>query len=340
MQIAVLGNRGSWYCAQLERAAHRRGHRFARVDFRRLIGHVLGANAAVQDDRLPRRESFRAGVGVTNGAPDPSPRICPARGERVRTATPGSSASESDFDLMRADAVIVRTMPPGSLEQVVFRMDALARLEAAGITVLNPPKAIECAVDKYLTTARLSAAGLPVPETIVCEDAESALAAFDELGRDVVVKPLFGSEGRGILRVSDPDLALRTFRTLERIQAVIYLQRFIEHEGFDVRVLVLDGRVIGAIRRRNLADFRTNISRRASAEPHEPTGEEAEWSLRAADATGAAFAGVDLLYDRLGRRYIIEVNAVPGWRGFQKATGIDVAGLVIDGLEKARKGGE
>ena len=141
--------------------------------------------------------------------------------------------------------MIVRTMPPGSLEQVVYRMDALWRLEAAGVTVLNPPKAVECAVDKYLALVRLEAAGLTVPPTIVCENAEAALEAFDRLGGDVVVKPIFGSEGRGIVRVSDPDLALRTFRTLERIESVLYVQRFIENEGFDVRVLVLDGHVLG-----------------------------------------------------------------------------------------------
>ena len=248
----------------------------------------------------------------------------------------GALLAGNGVDLATVDAVIVRTMPPGSLEQVVFRMDALARLEAAGVTVMNPPKAIECAVDKYLTTARLAAAGLPVPETVVCEDAESALAAFEELGRDVVVKPVFGSEGRGILRVSDPDLALRTFRTLERIQAVLYLQRYIAHEGFDVRALVLDGRVIGGMRRHGNGDFRTNISRSGTATLHELTEDERAWSLHAAAVTGAQFAGIDLLYDRLGRGYVIEVNAVPGWRGFQKATGIDVAARLLEALDGAR----
>ena len=107
-------------------------------------------------------------------------------------------------DLLSYDAVIVRTMPPGSLEQVVYRMDALWRLAAAGVVVLNPPKALECAVDKYLALVRLESAGLTVPATIVCENAEAALEAFDHLGGDVVVKPIFGSEGRGIVRVSDP----------------------------------------------------------------------------------------------------------------------------------------
>src|SRR5437588_613694 len=94
------------------------------------------------------------------------------------------------------DAVLVRTMPPGSLEQVVFRMDVLHRLRAGGVPVLNPPAAVEACVDKYLATARLAAAGLPVPPTVACQDADAALDAFARLGGDVVVKPLFGSEGR------------------------------------------------------------------------------------------------------------------------------------------------
>src|SRR5581483_11087470 len=111
-------------------------------------------------------------------------------------------------------AVIVRTMPPGSLEQVVFRMDLLHRLQARGVRVLNSPRALETCVDKYLATAQLEAAGLPVPPTMVCQHADAALEAFAALGGDVVVKPLFGSEGRGMMRISDPELAWRTFRAL------------------------------------------------------------------------------------------------------------------------------
>jgi ribosomal protein S6--L-glutamate ligase len=232
-----------------------------------------------------------------------------------------------------ADALIVRTMPPGSLEQVVFRMNLLGQLEASGCQVLNPPRAIECAVDKYLTTAVLDRAGLPVPETFVCETADLALEALPRLGGDVVVKPLFGSEGRGIVRVSDPDLGLRVFRAIERTGGVLYLQRFIQHGGFDVRVLVLDGQVIGAIRRRSADDFRTNVSRNAVAERHQLTEREAEMALRATFATGTRLAGVDLLYDLEGALSVIEVNAVPGWQAFQKATGFDVAAEVIRSIE-------
>jgi ribosomal protein S6--L-glutamate ligase len=251
----------------------------------------------------------------------------------ARVQTDQASVHGPEQSLQSFDAVVVRTMPPGSLEQVVFRMNLLGELEAAGVQVLNGPKAIECAVDKYLTTARLQRAGLPVPRTIVCEDAETAQAAFESLGGDVVVKPIFGAEGRGILRVSDPDLALRTFRTLERLEAVLYLQEFIAHEGFDVRVMVLDGRVLAGMRRRSPHDFRTNVSRQGQAEPIDLSDREREWAQRAAASIGARLAGVDILYDRSGAGYVIEVNGVPGWQALHRVTHCDVALHVIKSLE-------
>jgi ribosomal protein S6--L-glutamate ligase len=244
----------------------------------------------------------------------------------VSSLNPSQTELKSaETGLANHEAIIVRTMPPGSLEQVVYRMDALAVLEAQGVVVINSAKAVECAVDKFLTTHRLQRAGLCIPATVVCEDADSAMEAFARLGGDVVVKPLFGSEGRGIVRVSDPDLAWRTFRALDRINAVLYLQEFIDHPGWDVRVMVLDGNVLGGMRRVNGQDFRTNVSRQAKIEPHHPTEQEQSWALAAANAVGAWFAGVDLLYNRQGLGYVIEVNAVPGWRAFARATGKDVA---------------
>lgn len=270
-------------------------------------------------------------------------RAATARGHRVTAvpfeqlsaivATGTATVRGESIDLSKVSAILVRTMPPGSLEQVVFRMNLLAELERRGVVVLNPPRSVECAVDKYLTTARLSAAGLPVPETIVCEDSETALLAFEKLGGDVVVKPVFGAEGRGILRVSDPDLALRTFRTLERLDAVLYLQKFIPHEGFDLRVMVLGGKVLAAMRRRNPHDFRTNVSRQAKAEAVQPTPQEMEWALQASAAVGTRVAGIDILYGRDGCGYVIEVNGVPGWQALSRVTGIDVAAEVIRDLE-------
>src|SRR5438309_2135685 len=138
-------------------------------------------------------------------------------------ATVGTALADApDWpDLDQFDAAIVRTMPPGSLEQVVFRMDRLHALAARGVPILNPPRALEVCVDKYLALVRLQEAGLRVPDTVVCQHADAALESFDRLGRDVVVKPLFGSEGRGMVRVTDPELAWRTFRAIERTQAAL-----------------------------------------------------------------------------------------------------------------------
>jgi ribosomal protein S6--L-glutamate ligase len=227
------------------------------------------------------------------------------------------------------DAVLVRTMPPGSLEQVVFRMDVLHRLLAHGIKVLNPPLAVEACVDKYLATARLEAAGLPVPPTITCQHADAALEAFAALEGDVVVKPLFGSEGRGMLRITDPDLAWRTFRAIEQVRGVLYLQKFIAHPGWDLRAFVLDGRVLAAMRRSARNGWRTNVAQGGHAEVVRLTGAEEELALRAAAALGATVAGVDLLPGPVGELYVIEVNAVPGWRALAPVTGVDVAAATV-----------
>lgn len=325
MLIGVLGNAESWYWRELQRAGVELGHEVVRLEFPRIVA-TCGMKSRTN-------ENSNQASGATSVLPF---FVCGQHTECTKGLTPPRSP-EFNRDLLRFDAVIIRTMPPGSLEQVVYRMDVLGQLEAAGVTVLNSPKSVECAVDKYLTTAKLEAAGLPVPETIVCEDSDDALAAFEQLGRDVVVKPIFGSEGRGIMRVSDPDLALRTFRTLERLQAALYLQRFVNHPGYDIRVLVLDGKILGGMKRVSDGDFRTNVSRDGRGEPHTVTDTEADWALRAAAATGARFAGIDIMYDREGRGYVIEVNAVPGWRAFQKVTGLDVAKVVIESCRPAQK---
>lgn len=240
-----------------------------------------------------------------------------------------ASAGTPTNSLSRFDGVIVRTMPPGSLEQVIFRMDVLQRLQAEGIPILNPPRALEISVDKYLTSARLAAAGLLVPPTEVCQDADSAIKAFRALGNDVVVKPLFGSEGRGMVRVSDEDLAWRTFQTLERTQSVLYLQKFVRHPGWDLRIFVMGNRILTAMRRRANGHWRTNVAQGGKAEPVTIARDVRELALRAAAVVEAPLAGVDLLPGPDGQMFVLEVNAVPGWRALAPVSGIDVAREII-----------
>ncbi len=243
------------------------------------------------------------------------------------TQVHGAQSNLADYS-----AVLVRTMPPGSLEQVVFRMDALAQVEATGTPVINSARAIESAVDKYLALAKLRAVGLPIPPTAVCQSLDDAMDAFLALGGDVVVKPLFGGEGRGICRIADPDVAFRTFKALQQINAVLYLQQYIDHEGCDLRLFVLGDEVWG-IRRRNPSDWRTNVSRGAVAEPLDVTAELVDIAHRATRAVGAEIAGVDVLDGKDGRRWVLEVNAVPGWKALAEALDIDVATRVLTYIE-------
>ncbi len=240
-----------------------------------------------------------------------------------------------DSPIDSADAILVRTMPPGTLEQVIFRMDALHRLTAGdearrrrGTRVINRPRAIEIAVDKYLALARIESAGLPVPATIACQLYSDAMQAFDELGRDVVVKSLFGSEGFGMTRISDRDLAARAFMQLERMGNVIYLQRFIDHGGTDLRLFVIDGHVIAAMRRTS-SGWRTNVARGGKPEAIETTSTWRDMAIRATAACEATVAGVDLVIDQAGQPFVLEVNAAPGWRAISSVTGVDVADRII-----------
>ena len=158
---------------------------------------------------------------------------------------------------------------------------------------------------------------------------DDALAAFDALGGDVVIKPLFGSEGRGIVRVSDPDLAYRTCRALELTRSVFYLQEFVPHGGRDIRAFVVGGRLVAAMTGGPPAGRPT--CRRAPGRSRSRCPRELErLSVRAASLLEADYAGVDLLCADDGRVLVIEVNGIPGWRGLQQTTDIDVAGVIAD----------
>jgi tetrahydromethanopterin:alpha-L-glutamate ligase len=301
--VALVSGFG-WHVADLKRAASRLDVAFEAVPFPRVC----------------------ASVGV------PKPLLAPSTGKIPAAIEAGG------FDLTAADGILVRMMPPGSLEQVVFRMDALHRLAALGVPVLNPPRAVEAAVDKYLTLALLEAAGLPVPPTWTGQSATEALAVFDVLGGDVVVKPLFGSEGRGLVRLSDKELAWRTFHALERLGSVLYLQRVVRHPGHDLRVFVLRGAVLGAMRRHaSPGEWRANVSLGGRAEPCELDAEAERIALAAASAVGAELAGIDLMHDLdRGSLIVIEVNAVPGWRALASVTGVDIAAEILMALKESR----
>jgi RimK family alpha-L-glutamate ligase len=231
------------------------------------------------------------------------------------------------------DLLVIRGLPRGSLEQVIFRMDALHLLGQRGVRCVNGPRAIERTVDKAWAGAVLADAGLPTPPTVACERYDDAIAAFERLGGDVVVKPLFGAMGNGIVRVEDRDVAHRVFRALELERAVYFVQRTIAPAGRrDLRALVVAGQIAGAMER--VTDsWRANIARGARPRPATLTDEERELALAAAAAVEADIAGVDLLAEADGERHVIEVNGIPGWQALQSVCDGDVTARVVAGCE-------
>jgi RimK family alpha-L-glutamate ligase len=251
---------------------------------------------------------------------------------RIGGRRDASALSSGTHQLLDADAVLARIIPNGSLEQIIYRVDALHWLEDRGVRVMNPPRAIERCVDKFYTSALLAEAGLATPETVVCERVDDAMDAVRQM-QDVIIKPLFGSMGHGMVRVSDLETAFRVVRALEMTRAVFYVQRVIDHDGRDVRAFIVGDRVVAAMERRARdGGWRTNISLGGEASGIDLSPAMTEQALRAARAVGAEYAGVDLLTARDGTTYVLEVNGIPGWSGVQTTTSVDVADAIVGHL--------
>jgi tetrahydromethanopterin:alpha-L-glutamate ligase len=228
-------------------------------------------------------------------------------------------------------SLLIRTMPLGSLEQVIFRMNALHVAESSGVRVINTPRCLEICIDKWLTLDKARASGLLTPRTIVCQQRDEAIDAWHALGEDCVIKPIFGGEGRGIVRVTDRDMAWRVFSTLQQIQAIIYVQEFLPNAGSDLRLLVIDDELY-SVRRDGCGQWRANLSQGGKAEQVAPTFEQADIAYRAAKLVGGWIVGVDLIETLDGRNVLIEVNAVPGWRGTAAACKVDIAKRLLEKL--------
>jgi RimK family alpha-L-glutamate ligase len=259
------------------------------------------------------------------------PRIVPWESNVGRMGK-ASGVTNEELVLAGSRAVLPRIIPNGSLEQIIYRVDTLHRLESQGVRVMNSARAIERSVDKAWASALLEQAGLATPETVVCERIDDASSAFRAMG-DVIVKPLFGSMGLGMTRVNDEDVAFRVFRAIEMLRGVFYLQRFIPHQGVDIRAFVIGDRVLGAIER-CAPGWKTNVARGGVARAVALSPELVAVAIKAARAVGAEYAGVDLLPGDDGVVYVIEVNGIPGWRGLQEASGIDVAGAIVEEVLK------
>jgi RimK family alpha-L-glutamate ligase len=229
--------------------------------------------------------------------------------------------------LEELDALIIRPIGRGSLEELVFRMDVLYKLERLGFYVINPPEAIEHCVDKYDILAILEDNGVPVPRTAATESINEALKAFAELGGDVVVKPIFGSRGMGATRIVDSEIASTVFKAITFHHGVIYLQEFVPHGYSDIRAFVIGGRVVAAMRR-VAESWKTNYSQGARPAPIKLDPALEELAVKSPKAVGCKIAGVDILEGPNGPM-IVDVNSQPGWRGLQMVTKVNIAKQIV-----------
>ena len=228
--------------------------------------------------------------------------------------------------LHTANAILVRTMPAGTLEQVISRMDILARLAIRGSVVLNNPKSLESAIDKYVTTTRLIDAGIPVPPSAIVQSSADLEKCNVQFGGDVVLKPIFGSNGQGLFRLDGNTKPLPPFFSET---GVAVAQQYIANDGWDARILVVGTEVFAMRRIAADGEWRTNIARGGKAELFTPPSEWIQLAHAAAQAVGAHIAGVDILPGRDGSIWVLEVNAVPGWRALQTVTSKNISAAIL-----------
>jgi tetrahydromethanopterin:alpha-L-glutamate ligase len=250
-----------------------------------------------------------------------------------------ASISTSEFSIFDAnlkdlelDAVIVRDVGISfALEQISFKFDLLRQFENSNIPVLNSPTSIQNAANKFFSFYLFKLAHLPIPRTVVTSELEVAMKTIEKF-EIVVVKPIFGSQGKGIIKLesSQPESELASkLAELLKEKGVLYLQEFVPNPGRDIRVFVVDEEALGAIYRiPRSGSFVSNLSQGGTPVKCELTEEMQELAISAAKAVGADFAGVDLIEGEEGLR-LLEVNATPSGKGIKLACGVDVTERII-----------
>ncbi|MCJ7466379.1 MAG: 30S ribosomal protein S6--L-glutamate ligase [Maribacter sp.] len=190
--------------------------------------------------------------------------------------------------------------------------------------------------DKLRSLQILSRAGLGLPKTVFSNYSKDVGAIIDKAGgAPVVIKLLEGTQGLGVVLADNRNSAESILEAFNGLQARVIVQEFIkEAKGADIRAFVIDGVVVGAMKRQGKeGEFRSNLHRGGSADVIKLTDEEENAALRAAKVMGLGVAGVDMLQSARGP-LILEVNSSPGLEGIEGATGMDIASQIIKYVER------
>lgn len=216
-------------------------------------------------------------------------------------------------------------------EEISRRLSVLRMLEGSGSVLVNPVQPMITARDKLVTTYLLAEASIPVPDTVVVNDPYEAYEIVKSWGR-VVMKPLQGSMGYGANMVDDPDTAFVVAKVWTSLSMPVYIQRFMRDAPRDIRAFVVDGELLGAVYRyAPEGGWKTNVSQGGKAVKAEIGAEVGELAVKATEALGLVYAGVDI--GEVNDTYVVyEVNSVPSWAGFEAATGISPADKIVEAL--------
>ena len=246
----------------------------------------------------------------------------------IRVGEAGLSVFRHNKPLRKVDVVIPRIGTYG----MAYALGVVRQFELSGVPVVNGWEAIARSKDKLATLQILARNGYPVPETVVTRFPRNLDDLIETLGgTPLILKLPRGTQGMGVIKADSREAVESVLDTLWSLGEDLLLQKFIaEAGGKDIRAFVIGDRVVGAMRRQARAgDFRSNIHRGGVGEKVTLPRGIAELAVAATRCLGLRIAGVDLLESHRGP-LLLEVNASPGFQGLEEATGIDIAGKIIE----------
>lgn len=240
-------------------------------------------------------------------------------------------------NIMELKCAFVRNIGEGF--EMFHRFDTLKYLENY-LPIINPMDGIENAGNKFRTSFLMEVHNIPHPKTVIAEDVNKALIAAEKFD-DLVLKPLFGNQGKGLVRVKGRSTVakLKALNTFKSNHGVIYLQEFVNNPNNvyrDIRAFAVGDKVISAMYRKS-DTWITNIHQNGTPEKCEITEELSNLVLAAKDALGLVYAGVDVMESNDGLK-IIEVNACPSWEGLSRVSDINITQCILDeAIEYAKR---
>ncbi len=236
-------------------------------------------------------------------------------------------------EIPKVDNILVRFIPGGTLEEIVFYLNILKILESMKIRVINDAGSIERTVDKLYTSYLLNQNNINTPKTFVMRGSESSSRFIKNYNFDslLIYKPLFGSQGDNIRLIRGSD----DFNQLDNSTNIYYFQEYLENiPNYDYRVLVINNKDDTNVfyMTRYGETFINNVSKGATCTREKLDDEVIEMAIKSSRLLNINFCGVDIIRYK-DKYYVIEVNSIPAWRGLQEVESKQISDYIINLLQ-------